>query len=79
MHFYLQIVYVVDNGLNDNVLHEPAGPDSDRKPTFNGDEYAVVIKKGNTFHANGNGTIQETALHAEDKKKPKLGKKGNYH
>ena len=71
------MVYVVDNGLKDNILHEPAGLGVDHKPTSNGDEYAVVIKKGNTFHANG--TIQETALHAEDKKKPKLGKKGNYH
>ena len=79
MHFYLQMVYVVDIGLKDNILYEPAGPDFDRRPASNGDEYAVVIKKGNTFHANGNGTIQETALYAEVKKKPKLGKKGNYH
>ena len=79
MHFYLQIVYVVDNGLKDNILYESAGPDFDRKQTSNGDEYAVVKKKGNTFHANDNGTIQVTALHAEDKKKPKLGKIGNYH
>ena len=73
------MVYVVDNGLKDNILYGRGGPDGDHKPTSNGDEYAVVIQKGNTFHANGNGTIQETALHAEDKKKPKLGKKGNYH
>ena len=79
MHFYLQIVYIVDNGLKDNILYEPADPDFDRKPESNGDEYAVVKEKGNTFHANDNGTIQETALHAEYKKKPKLGKKGNYH
>jgi hypothetical protein len=79
MNFYLQIVYVVDNSLKDNILYESAGPDFDRKPTSNGDEFAVVKKNGNTFHANDNGTIQETAFHAEDKKKPKLGKKGSYH
>ena len=73
------MVYVVHNGLTDNIIYEPAGPDVDHKKTSNGDEYAVVIKKGNVFHANDNGTIQETGLHAEDKKKPKLGKKGNYH
>ena len=68
--------FASDNGLKDNIQYEPAGPDVDHKPTSNGDEYAVVIKKGNTFHANDNGTIQETALHTEDKKKSKLGKKG---
>jgi len=79
MHFYLQIAYVVDNGLKDNILYEPAGPDFGRKPKSNGDECAVVKKKGNTFDTNDDGMIRETALHAEDKKKPKLGKKGNYH
>jgi len=79
MHFYLQIAYVVDNGFKDNILYEPAGPDFDRKPKSNGDECVVVKKKGNTFHANDNGTIQETALYAEVKKEPTLGQKGTYH
>jgi hypothetical protein len=79
MHFYLQIVYVVDNGLKDNILYEAAGPYFDRRSKSNGDKYAVDKQKDNTFHASDNGTIQETALHAEDKKKPKLGTKGNYH
>ena len=78
MHFQLLIVYVVDNCLKDNILYETAGPDFVRKPKSNGDEYAVVKKKGDTFHANDDGMIQETALHAEDKKKPKPGQKGNY-
>ena len=78
MHFYLRIAYVVDIGLRDNILYETAGPDFDRNPKSNGDEHAVVKKKGNTFHANDNDTIQETALYAEVKKEPKLGEKGNY-
>ena len=79
MHFYLQSVCVVDNGLKDNILYEPADPDFDRKPTSNEDEYAVVKKKDNTFHANDNGAIEETAFYAVVKKKPKPGQKGNYH
>jgi hypothetical protein len=43
MHFYLQIVYVVDNSLKDNILYESAGPDFERMPTCNGDEYAVIF------------------------------------
>ena len=78
MHFHLQIACVVDAGLKDNILYESAGPDFGRKPKSNGDEYAVVKKKGNTFHTNDDGMLRETALHAEDKKKPKRGNKGKY-
>ena len=80
LHVYVQNVYVVDadNGLKDNILYESAGSDFDRKPKSTGGEGAVVQKKGNTFHANGDDMIQETCLYAEVKKKPKLGQKGNY-
>jgi hypothetical protein len=72
-------VYVVDvdNGLKDNILYESAGSDFDRKPKSTGGEGAVVQKKGNTFHANGDDMFRETGLYAEVKKKPKLGQKGN--
>lgn len=77
VHLYVQNVYVVDNGLKDNILYESAGSDFDCKPKSTEGEGAVVQKKGNTFHANGDDMIQETCLYAEVKKKPKLGQKGN--
>ena len=73
------MVYVVDNGLKENILYEQVDPDFDCKPNYIGDAYAVVKQKGNTFHVNDNGTIQETAFYSEVKQKPKLGQKGNYH
>ena len=79
VHLYVQNMYVVDtdNGLKDNILYESAGSDFDRTPKSTGVEGAVVPKKGNTFHANGNDMIRETGLYAEVKKKPKFGQMGN--
>ena len=44
--------FASDNGLKDNIIYEPAGPDFDLKPKYNGDEHAVVKQKGNTLYAN---------------------------